>query len=246
MNGGASDELAGAAGLVGGAGANAGGAGAGVGGDGDRAPENGGASGAGNEAGAGNDAGASNGASGRSASGGSAGNGGSVNSMGGTKASGGSGSSEPPKECTSKGDCPDPARPFCDASYRCVRCLSESDCPVPSGECIGRSCELGQCKQSPKPVSATCDDGVFCNGSDHCDGAGLCGSHANTRCAATAVCHEDTKTCCDANDVPVRYCGSVDEATDRAAVQEANEACGACGGYTRVYNNGCTEFHCKT
>ena len=154
-------------------------------------------------------------------------------------------------ECGPHVPCSEAGRPFCNALHECVGCLQDTDCPTPSGQCVARSCDQGECKEVPKPNTTPCDDGVYCNGSDQCDATGHCAAHANDMCSGK-VCHEDTKSCtCNTAPSVSGYCGTADEATDRAAVDAAKTACAGCAGgctacvnYTRVNNGNCTEFHC--
>jgi hypothetical protein len=57
--------------------------------------------------------------------------------------------------------------------------------------CTTDSCNSGTCEYSTN--SASCDDGLYCNGSDIC-AAGSC-THAGDPCSAGETCNETTDSC---------------------------------------------------
>jgi len=58
--------------------------------------------------------------------------------------------------------------------------------------CTDDTCEASGCVFSPN--RASCDDGVFCNGTDRCAG-GSCDEHAGDPCAGMSTCDEVEATC---------------------------------------------------
>src|SRR5690606_31528126 len=58
--------------------------------------------------------------------------------------------------------------------------------------CTDDTCEAGACVHTNN--AATCDDGVFCNGPDSCEG-GTCSVHPGSPCVGATVCSEADDTC---------------------------------------------------
>jgi hypothetical protein len=56
---------------------------------------------------------------------------------------------------------------------------------LPEGDVCNNTCneETDDCFS---PATAACEDDLFCNGEDHCDGAGAC-AHAGDPCAAATL-----------------------------------------------------------
>ncbi|HEV8200480.1 MAG TPA: hypothetical protein VGS03_10690, partial [Candidatus Polarisedimenticolia bacterium] len=107
-------------------------------------------------------------------------------------------------ECDHDGDCHDPGSPYCDTgSHTCKQCLNDGQCDDHdacngSETCVANHCTPGTtpdcddhnvcttdscdaavgCKHDNN--TASCDDGVFCNGSDVCQN-GEC-THRNDEC----------------------------------------------------------------
>jgi len=77
----------------------------------------------------------------------------------------------------------------------CVISPDDSACDD-GNQCTDDSCDLflGDCLNENH--SRACDDGLFCNGADTCDGAGACAVHAGDPCAAMSLnCDEDNDVC---------------------------------------------------
>ena len=98
------------------------------------------------------------------------------------------------RACTADIDCDDGVActmDSCDGS-RCVYVASDTAC----GD--GESCTDDRCVPgvgcSHTPNSATCTDGVFCNGFDMCSG-GTCSIHTGASCAPPTVCDEAAALC---------------------------------------------------
>ncbi|MCA9606149.1 MAG: hypothetical protein KC619_11170, partial [Myxococcales bacterium] len=87
-------------------------------------------------------------------------------------------------------------------------CVIESACGA-TEECCGGSCVPAGCDDrdpctddacgggagcTHTPNTATCDDGVFCNGADTC-GGGTCSTHAGDPCSGASVCDETSGSC---------------------------------------------------
>jgi hypothetical protein len=79
-------------------------------------------------------------------------------------------------------------------------CTSDPACDD-GNACTDDVCSLGRCVRTPH--SRACDDGVFCNGADQCDGAGACSVHAGDPCPGPCVdgactdCGLFGQPCCD-------------------------------------------------
>jgi len=71
-----------------------------------------------------------------------------------------------------------------------VECAQpESSCMV--AVCVSLGPEQVQCKETPAPAGAPCDDGDLCTGTDSCDGQGRCrGQSAGSCCRGPAECDD--------------------------------------------------------
>jgi len=130
--------------------------------------------------------------------------------------------------CTSNEDCNDGNSCTLDACNdvgQCVaapipgcipddRCLTNSDCND-SNSCTADFCDsLGQCSNPPLPSGSSCgDDGVFCNGSEVCDGAGTCTSSGDP-CSGNSC--DETNDVCEVACVPSgdEVCDGIDNDCD--------------------------------
>jgi hypothetical protein len=84
--------------------------------------------------------------------------------------------------------------PFCNESaQRCDQCTQDSDCADDGNVCTDHACDVdeGVCVVSNN--TASCDDGLWCNGTDTCS-EGACG-HAGDPCGAGETCNEATDSC---------------------------------------------------
>ena len=91
-------------------------------------------------------------------------------------------------------------------------CIIESTCGA-GEECCGDACVALGCDDANPCTddscgatgcdhaanTATCGDGVFCNGADTCAG-GSCSSHAGDPCGGSSVCDESSGSCVGCND----------------------------------------------
>jgi len=134
----------------------------------------------------------------------------------------------------------------CDAATGdCVAtCVDDADCDD-TNPCTDDVCTAGQCGSTPKD----CDDGLFCNGTESCDGAtGDCISSGNpcgageacdeatgtcipgTACATDADCDDDTLFCTGAEscDLTTLLCVSSGDPCDTAAGETCNEGLNQC------------------
>jgi hypothetical protein len=93
--------------------------------------------------------------------------------------------------CVGSGD-PCVAPELCsEALDTCVECLVNADCDD-TNVCTDDDCSLGSCVYTDN--ASSCDDGLYCNGTDTCAGGG-CSAHAGNPCVAPDVCDEATDTC---------------------------------------------------
>ena len=128
----------------------------------------------------------------------------------------------PAPDCLADSECSAPmttcARSFCDEGTCYAepvddRCAAGETCDIESGcmpdgvdagtaacvaggcddrnPCTDDECLEGACQNTPN--TASCDDGVFCNGADTCSG-GSCADHAGSPCG-TDVCDEGARAC---------------------------------------------------
>ena len=72
-----------------------------------------------------------------------------------------------------------------------VECTADGDCDD-FNECTDGSCVGNVCQYSNN--TASCDDGIFCNGNDTCSG-GSCSVHAGDSCPSGTTCNENTDAC---------------------------------------------------
>jgi hypothetical protein len=111
-------------------------------------------------------------------------------------------------------------------------------CPGPNGDgnCSESCDETGDTCTAPDPNGASCDDALFCNGTDTCD-AGLCGVHAGDPCPGpdgdgncSESCDEagDTCTAADPNATPCTdalFCNGPDSCSGGACTAHAGDPC---------------------
>lgn len=91
--------------------------------------------------------------------------------------------------CQIDADCPIDL-PWCTAGS-CVACTTTAHCDD-GNPCTDDRCELNQCFNSPR--SGPCDDGFYCNGTEHCV-AGQCVNASAAPCGAGLPCHEARRSC---------------------------------------------------
>lgn len=88
---------------------------------------------------------------------------------------------------------PNAAR-FCDGAGECVECIQDAQCEADDICSAGDCTAEGTCAQQFRGVGESCDDGIFCNGDETCDGQGVC-RPGNVRCQDPTVCDEDVRAC---------------------------------------------------
>ncbi|MEK6677058.1 MAG: hypothetical protein AABZ47_15570 [Planctomycetota bacterium] len=94
--------------------------------------------------------------------------------------------------------CSNPNLPFCfdtGGSFLCVQCLGDEDCVDDPQRCTGVAClsDVHTCFEFPDDVN--CDDGMYCNGVEQCNGVtGQCGS-GTSPCPVGQSCDENTNSC---------------------------------------------------
>ena len=98
---------------------------------------------------------------------------------------------------------------FCHTDLGCVVDPGEPDAGAPDAStpadagagcgdcddgnpCTDDACDEGVCTHANN--AASCDDGLFCNGPDSCEG-GACAAHAGSPCVGATVCSEADDTC---------------------------------------------------
>lgn len=72
-----------------------------------------------------------------------------------------------------------------------VPCERAAEC-ADGNPCTDDACNQGRCEHTAN--DAPCDDGLFCNGADHCENK-QCTSIGDTPCAAPTRCEERLRTC---------------------------------------------------
>jgi len=70
----------------------------------------------------------------------------------------------------------------------------------PDNPCFVCAIEKSVDSWSPAAHGSSCDDGMFCNGTDSCDGSGRCGLHAGDPCESGLICKEETDSCRTSDD----------------------------------------------
>ena len=74
-------------------------------------------------------------------------------------------------------------------------CVSDDDCED-NNDCTYDDCVIDYCDYYPWDSSMSCDDGLYCNGTDNCgDGDALCSLHSGDPCPSGTVCNEYTDSC---------------------------------------------------
>ena len=69
--------------------------------------------------------------------------------------------------------------------------------------CLIGYCDGGTCAYLPSGEGVRCDDQLFCNGEDACDGMGVCANHEGVPCSVPDVCNELDDACSLDTDPPV-------------------------------------------
>ncbi len=88
---------------------------------------------------------------------------------------------------------------YCDGAGKCVGCTNASECATPP-PCQTATCVAGQCGLANRADGTSCDDGVFCNGTDTCV-AGACTDHTGDPCSisggssCSGSCSESAGAC---------------------------------------------------
>jgi hypothetical protein len=131
---------------------------------------------------------------------------------------------------------------FCNGADFCQNgaCSGHAGSPCPGadgdGNCSESCNENTKACDAPDPDGSACDDGVFCNGADSCDG-GLCGFHPGDPCPGpngdgncSQSCNEQAKACegpdpdgsaCD----DAVFCNGADTCSGGACSVHAGDPC---------------------
>ncbi|MDX2167370.1 MAG: hypothetical protein SF182_09915 [Deltaproteobacteria bacterium] len=110
-----------------------------------------------------------------------------------------------------------------------------SVCRADDNPCTADACNGSEAECMAAPQAGACDDGVFCNGADACDG-GTCSRHAGSPCPQAdgdGDCREscdEGRDACDAADAV----GSACAADDNPCTADACDGQGACVGVPRA------------
>ncbi|HOX46478.1 MAG TPA: hypothetical protein PK668_22935 [Myxococcota bacterium] len=138
----------------------------------------------------------------------------------------------------------------------CLACAADDDCQAPA-DCLGGTCQAGQCAVTPlgdgtgcddldpctsgdtcqagacQGTAYSCDDGQYCNGAETCDGLGGC-QNAGPPCVLTCkgACDEEADAC--QPDPPTTACEdgvscTGDDACDGAGGCQGTPIPGYCG-----------------
>ena len=127
--------------------------------------------------------------------------------------------------CAGGGECNN----SCNEAARSCAVAAGMPCTGDGNVCTTDQCDgFGACIHSPN--TAPCDDGVFCNGADHCAG-GSCSVHSGDPCAArpqcATSCDESAKSCFSA-------AGTACDDGDACTQSDACDGTGHCSGSNPV------------
>ena len=146
---------------------------------------------------------------------------------------------------TNDGDCCSSTCLFVDAGSTCG----------PGAACSEDKCDgAGTCNTVAMEDGATCDDGVYCNGTDSCVG-GVCDAHGGDPCLGggecASSCNESSNDCfaaastaCDDGDGNVCTEGGCDGGGDCVAVPVSNGA--SCGAGNACNADQCSDGTCTS
>lgn len=109
----------------------------------------------------------------------------------------------------------------CNSVSGCTHTNNTGPCASDGNSCTTDVCDgAGSCTHPDVPAGSSCDDGLFCNGTDTCNATGGCVNHSGDPCPGGPEC---ARTC--------------NEATDNC-FDPASTACATDG-------NVCTDDHCN-
>ncbi len=120
----------------------------------------------------------------------------------------------------------------CDGSGKCVAGAAR-DCSGVADTCNTGTCDAKaqQCVKTPKSAGAACDDGLFCNEGEACDGKGTCTGGKPKLCATTSSCLvpvcDDVKDACGS--APATKGTSCNDG-DACSLTDTCDGAGACVG----------------
>ncbi|MBI5502262.1 MAG: hypothetical protein HY907_18610 [Deltaproteobacteria bacterium] len=122
--------------------------------------------------------------------------------------------------CNVDGTCSFPRSPL----PGCGGCLNDADCddtlPCTSDRCNRGT---GVCTNTNEPLGTSCDDGVWCNGVDACDGVGACSPGLSPCSLVCETCNEAAATC----DILAGWCRIAGACYGAGATNPANQ-CQSC------------------
>src|SRR5262249_5070267 len=132
---------------------------------------------------------------------------------------------------------------FCNGADSCNQgaCSTHAGNPCPANTTDGNcstSCNEGAAAcNGPDPVGTGCNDGTFCNGTDTCNNAGACSTHAGNPCPVNTTDANCSTSCneaadaCNAPDPPGTgcndgaFCNGTDTCNAGACSTHAGDPC---------------------
>ncbi|MEO8603504.1 MAG: hypothetical protein ABI629_13085, partial [bacterium] len=122
----------------------------------------------------------------------------------------------------------DPNALGCDAAEVCdggvcqpdAKVAANTPCQADANVCTDERCDNnGQCAHIPvAPAGKICDDGLFCNGEDRCNAAGVCNLHLTAPCSGQQTCNEFGNACLDRPPLVVTNADDAGQGSLRAAM----------------------------
>ena len=106
---------------------------------------------------------------------------------------------------------------------------ANTPCQADANVCTDERCDdNGQCVHIPvTPAGKICDDGLFCNGDDRCNAAGVCACTLTAPCSGTQTCNEFGDACLDRPPLVVTNADDGGDGSLRVAMGAANLVAGA-------------------
>ncbi len=129
-------------------------------------------------------------------------------------------------QCVTNADCNDSNVCTTDTCVggACQRVNNTVACADDGNVCTNDLCGGGACTHPAKANGTTCDDGLFCNGTDSCS-AGACTVHAGNPCAGGPVC---ANTCNESSDNCFTAANTACTADTNACTNDVCNGSGTC------------------